>query len=130
MERLGSCEYIPEEGIGRKVGVEGRDIGVGIELEVLVVALVLMLLLPSVDVDKRDCGLLDGKTLCDKALGARLGMLDGDGDTEVEVIARGRNAEGALGLDVRRLSFSLSFTGDGESSMINTQPEVSPPGVL
>ena len=44
--------------------MEGRDIGVGIELEVLVVALVLILLLPSVEVDKRDCGLLlGGRTL-------------------------------------------------------------------
>ena len=45
--------YRPATGIGRKVGVVGRDTGVGMELAVLVVALVLMLLLPS---EVRDCG--------------------------------------------------------------------------
>jgi len=122
---------MPEDGIGRNVGVVGRDIGVGIELEVEVVAFVLILLLPSVDVDKRDCGrlLLMGRTLCDNTLGARLpGMLVGEGDADV--IDSGRNDDGALGLDVRRISFSLFFTGDGESSMIRTHPEVSPAGVL
>lgn len=130
-DRFRSCEdeYMPELGIGRKVGVVGRDIGVGIELEVLVVALVLMLLLPSVEVDKRDCGLLlfKGAAVCDNALGARLGILEGDGEG---CIVSGRKAEGALGLEVRRLSLSLSFTGDGVSSMISTQPDVSPAGVL
>lgn len=40
--------------MGRNVGVEGRETGVGIELTVLEVAFVLMLLLPS---ESRDCGL-------------------------------------------------------------------------
>jgi hypothetical protein len=38
------------------VGVAGRETGVGIELTV---AVVLMLLRPSVEVDSRDCGLLN-----------------------------------------------------------------------
>ena len=47
--------YRPEVGIGRNVGVHGRDTGVGIELVVLVVAFVLMLLRPS---ESRDWGRL------------------------------------------------------------------------
>lgn len=50
------CAYSPALGSGMNVGVAGREIGVGIELTV---AVVLMLLRPSVDVDSRDCGLLD-----------------------------------------------------------------------
>ena len=38
------------------MGVAGRETGVGIELTV---AVVLMLLRPSVEVDSRDCGLLN-----------------------------------------------------------------------
>jgi hypothetical protein len=38
------------------VGVTGRETGVGIELTV---AVVLMLLRPSVEVDSRDCGLIN-----------------------------------------------------------------------
>jgi len=50
------CAYSPALGSGMNVGVAGREIGVGIELTV---AVVLMLLRPSVEVDSRDCGLLD-----------------------------------------------------------------------
>lgn len=94
----------------------------------LVVATVLMLLLPSVETDSLDNGLrLPDIPPWDSALGARL-TFEGDGDdTEGEI--RPRYAEGAEGLEVRRFSFSLSFTGDGESSMISTHPEVSLAGV-
>ena len=50
------CAYSPALGSGMNVGVAGREIGVGIELTV---AVVLMLLRPSVEVDSRDCGLLE-----------------------------------------------------------------------
>lgn len=110
------------------MGVDGRDMGVGIELLVLVVAIVLILLLPSVDTESLDNGLrLLGTPLCERALGARL-PFDGEGEA-VEGFVTPRNAEGAVGLEVRRRSFSLSFTGDGESSMMSTQPDVSLAGV-
>lgn len=113
------------------MGVDGREMGVGIELVVLVVATVLILLLPSVDTDNLDIGRrLVGAPGCDMALGARL-PLEGDGDADVEAAdIRPRYAEGAIGLDVRRRSFSLSLTGDGESSMISTHPDESLAGVL
>lgn len=44
--------------------------------------------------------------------------------------AKGRNADGAIGPDLLRWTFSLSFSGEGESSMMRTQPEVFPTGVL
>ncbi len=110
------------------MGVEGREDGVGIELVVLVVAFVLMLLRPSVDTESRDCGRrMPGMAVCDKTLGALLPP-DGGESTDIEDI--GRNAVGADGgLDVRRRSLSLSLAGDGESSMISTHPDESPPGV-
>ena len=122
--------YKLADGMGRNVGVDGREEGVGIELAVLVVAFVLVLLRPSVDTDSRDCGrrMPVGMTLWDNALGALL--LPSPESMELEDM--GRNAVGAAegGLEVRRRSLSLSFTGDGESSMIRTQPDVSaPPGV-
>lgn len=46
-----------------------------------------------------------------------------------EVEALGRKAVGAEGLETRLRSFSVSLTGDGESSMIRTHPEVSAAGV-
>ncbi len=110
------------------MGVVGRDMGVGIELLVLVVAIVLMLLLPSVDTESLDSGLrLVGTPLCERALGARL-PLDGEGEAAAGDATR-RNAEGAVGLEVRRRSLSLSFTGDGESSMMSTHPDESLAGV-
>lgn len=115
--------------MGRKVGVEGREEGVGIELVVLVVAFVLVLLRPSVDTDSLDCGRrMVGMILCDKALDALLLLILDEGES-MELEDTGRNAVGAAvgGLEVRRLSLSISFAGDGESSMIKTQPDVSPP---
>lgn len=74
---------MPDVGRGRNVGVAGRDVGVGIELAVLLVALVLILLLPSVDTESRDCDLLVGAALCDKALGGRL-VLEGVDEEDEE----------------------------------------------
>jgi hypothetical protein len=54
---------------------------------------------------------------------------EGDG-TRFTVVAAGRKAVGAGGLEIRRFSFkrfaSLSFCGDGESSMMRTHPDESP----
>lgn len=111
------------------MGVDGREEGVGMELVVLVVAFVPMLLRPSVDTESRDCGrrMPVDMAVCDKALGALL-LPDGGESTDIEDM--GRNAVGAEGgLDVRRRSLSLSLAGDGESSMISTHPDESPPGV-
>ena len=47
-----------------------------------------------------------------------------------DVEAPRRNAVGAIGLEASLRSLSASLTGDGESSMISTQPDVSAPGVL
>lgn len=135
-----SCEYAPDPdpvdtfkpllappyvGMGRKVGVDGREDGVGIELMVLDVAFVLTLLRPSVDTDRRDVGrrIPDCIPLCDIALGA-LGMPDGD--DSCGGVAGSLNDDGAVGLDVRLLSLSLSLRGEGESSMISTHPDASP----
>jgi len=65
--------YMPDDGMGKNVGVVGLDVGVGIELEVLVVAFVLTLLRPSVETERRDCGrrIPEGAVLCDRELGAR-----------------------------------------------------------
>lgn len=99
------------------------------ELAVLVVPLVLMLLLPSVDTDSLECGRREGSTLCERTLVALVVRAVGVG--ELEAFDNARNAEGALGLEVLRRSFSacLSLIGDGESSMIRTHPEVSATGV-
>ena len=43
---------------------------------------------------------------------------------------RARKEEGAAAVETRLISFPLSFTGEGESSMINTHPELLPAGVL
>ena len=63
-----------------------------------------------------------------------MGVLnEGDG-TRFTVETVGRKAVGAGGLESRRFSFrrfaSLSFCGDGESSMIRTHPEESPISLL
>jgi len=119
--------YMPEDGMGKNVGVDGREVGVGMELEVLVVALVLTLLRPSVEMERRDCGrrIPDAMVLCARALGAR--GIDDDGESEGDGMER--KEEGPGGLDNRRRSFSLSLDGEGESSMISTHPEVSAAGV-
>lgn len=119
-------------GIGRNVGVDGLEMGVGIELVVLVVAIVLMLLLPSVDTESLESGLLFACAVCESTLGARL-PFDGEGEAVAgDAAAIALNAEGAaVGLEIRRRSFSLSlsFAGDGESSIISTHPDVSLAGV-
>ena len=100
------------------------------ELAVLVVAFVLVLLRPSVDTESRDCGrrIPVGMTLCDKALGALLPFVEGGEPADTD--EAGRKDVGAdVGLEVRLRSLSLSLTGDGESSMMSTHPDESPPGV-
>ena len=56
-------------------------------------------------------------------------LSEGDG-TRFTVVVVGRKAVGAGGLEIRRFSFkrfaSLSFCGDGESSMMRTHPDESP----
>lgn len=47
-----------------------------------------------------------------------------------DVEAPRRNAVGAVGLEARLRSLSASLTGEGESSMMSTHPDVSAPGVL
>lgn len=98
------------------VGVDGRETGVGIELTV---AVVLMLLRPSVEVDSRDCGLLkpDDCTLWDCTSGV---------PRESEFISDAKVLRSAAegGLDALLCSLSLGLVGEGESSMMRTQPEV------
>lgn len=112
--------YSPPVGTGRKVGVAGREDGVGIEL---VVAIVLRLAPES-----RDCG---------RRIPVFIVLLNKEpplsfeivGDT-AEVEAPGRKAACAEGLDTRLRSLSTSLTGEGESSIMSTHPEVSAAGVL
>jgi hypothetical protein len=114
-------EYKLDDGTGKNVGVAGREDGVGMEL---VVAVVLTLVAES-----RDCGRRMPVVI---VLLKRepLSFCTGCGTADVE--APRRNAVGAVGLEARLRSFSTSFTftGDGESSIISTQPEVSAPGVF
>ena len=112
-------------GTGKNVGVVGRETGVGIELAVLVVAFVLILLLPS---EVRDWGLrvVVGICVCDNALGGRLSDPD---CVELVMDDSGRKADGARPPDLRLTSLSFRGDGEGESSMINTHPELLP-GVM
>jgi len=93
--------------------VAGREEGVGMEL---VVATVLRL--PP---DKRDCGRRRPVCIVLCASGFAL-FVPSVGETAADVDAAGRNEVAPKGLEARRLS---SFGGDGESSMIRTQPEDS-----
>lgn len=109
-------EYKLLVGTGRYVGVAGRETGVGIELVVVV------LRLPA---DSLDCGRRMPAFI---VLWLRLfGLMSPKAGAGIDVETPGRNAVGAEGLESLRLSFSLSFGGDGESSMIRTHPEDSPP---
>lgn len=87
------CAYKPLEGMGKNVGVAGREDGVDNELVVALLA------------DKRDCGLRRPVfiVLWPKML-ALFGPNGGDGIDEDGVE---RNAVGAGGLETRRRSFSL-----------------------
>jgi len=110
------CAYRLLEGTGKYVGVAGRETGVGIELVVVV------LRLPA---DSRDCG---RRMPVFTVLWLRLFDLpDPKAGVGIDVETPGRNAVGAEGLESLRLSLSLSFGGDGESSIIRTHPEDSPP---
>lgn len=113
--------YSPEDGTGRNEGEAGREDGVGIELDVAVV----LRLAP----ERRDCGrrIPVFIVLCAREFPPfRLLLLELLLDTALVVE---RNAVGAVGLETRRSCFSLSLTGDGESSIIRTQPEESGAGV-
>jgi hypothetical protein len=112
------CAYSPEVGRGMNVGVAGRETGVGIELTVVVV---LTLLRPSVEVDSRDCGLLKPEecTFWDGTPGVLKEPVWGESASEAK--ARKPAAEG--GLDALLCSLSLGLVGEGESSIIRTQPE-------
>lgn len=113
MPAVEGCVYKLPEGTGRYVGVAGREIGVGIE------PVVVVLRLPA---DRRDCG---RRVLAFIAKEFDLPSAKvGEG---LDVGTLGRNAVGAEGLESRRVSLSFSFGGEGESSMIRTHPEESPP---
>jgi len=112
--------YKPDDGTGKKVGVAGREDGVGIELVVAVV-------LPLV-VESRDCGLRIAAFMVLLNREAPLSFCTVGDAADVE--AARRNAVGAEGLEARLRSFSVSLTGDGESSIMSTQPDVSAPGVF
>jgi hypothetical protein len=120
--------YRPAVGMGRKVGVVGREMGVAIELAVLVVAFVLILLLPS---EVRDCGLRMpvGMLLWSSELGGRFSTGDCD-VVDAEVCVKGRKADGAVPPDLRLMSLLGRIgDGDGESSKTRTQPGLFPTGV-
>ena len=108
---VGSPEpYKPGVGTGRKVGVAGREVGVGIEL---VVDTVLVLSRPSPD--NRDCG----RRIPDFPRFRSVNWVLAD----LVIVEREKGDE--EGLDSRRRSFSLVGVTFIESSMISTQPEVS-----
>lgn len=96
-------------GNGKKVGVAGREVGVGIEVVVAV--------LPP---DNRDCGRLILVLPVLIVLWKRGLAFDDPKVGEEEVDAAGRNV--LFGLEPLRRSFG----GEGESSIMSTQPEVSP----
>lgn len=111
--------YSPADGTGRNVGVAGREVGVGTELVVAVV----LRLAP----ERRDCGRrIPVFVLLNKEPPLSLWTAGDAADVE----APRRNAVGAEGLETRLRSLSVSFAGDGESSMMSTQPDVSATGVL
>jgi hypothetical protein len=106
-----------------KVGVAGRETGVGIELTV---AVVLTLLRPSVEVDNRDCGLLKPEGCTFRGSSSDPPKGDDEGESASEANAWKRAAEGGL---EALLSLSLGLVGEGESSMMRTQPDEFPAGV-
>jgi hypothetical protein len=114
--REGTGAYRPLDGTGRNVGVVGREVGVGIELSVEEVP---ALVLRSVDTDRLD-GARDDRPRFRAEIAVRA--------IPPPVVEEGCGLKGTRdGLGERRrerasLIFSLSFTGDGESSMISTHP--------
>ena len=108
--------YRPAEGTGKNVGVDGREEGVGIEL---VVAVVLALAAES-----RDCGRRIPEFIVLLYIDAPLSACTGGDGAAVD--APRRKDVGAGGLVVLLRS---SLTGEGESSMMSTHPDVSATGV-
>lgn len=127
---LDTPEYKPAEGMGRNVGVDGREDGVGIDMVdavVLALALLSVFTVSRADVDcERFMPLAEsfpGRTfvLCPSELSPAFNV-------DEEVIGR-KDAARSDGLSERRISrpaFSLTFAGEGESSMMSTHPLVSP----
>lgn len=103
-------------GTGKNVGVVGREDGVGM---VLMVAVVLWL-----SPERRDCGLRLFIVHCVRALGLK--KIGEDADVGIPL----QKELWAEGLDTRLRSFSVSFAGEGVSSMIRTHPDVLGSGVV
>jgi len=109
---------------GSNVGVAGREVGVGIELPVVVV----LKLAP----ERRDAGrripVLGIPVFFVLGLRANEPLPKVGEDVVIPRLEDPEwHAVGLVGLETRRLSLWRSlFTGDGESSMTNTQPDVSP----
>lgn len=104
------------------MGVVGREVGVGNELPVVAV----LKLAP----ERRDAGrrIPVFIVLCVRVDEPLPNV--GEGAVVPGLEGPERYALGAVGLESRRLSFwrslSLTFTGEGESSITSTQPDVSP----
>lgn len=103
-------------GTGKNVGVAGREDGVGM---VLMVAVVLWL-----SPERRDCGLRLFIVLEGKGLGLEKVGEDADVGSPL------RKELGIEGLDTRLRSFSVSFAGEGVSSIMRTHPDVFGSGVV
>ena len=105
-------EYRLLDGSGKNVGVWGRELDDVAELP------------PP---ESLDCGRRNPVLTASELMGPVLN--DGDG-ARFPVVAVGRKAVGAGGLEIRRFSLkrfaSLSFCGEGESSMMRTHPDESP----
>jgi hypothetical protein len=111
----GACRLRLLDGTGKNVGVWGRELDDVAELP------------PP---ESLDWGRRNPVLTASEFMGPVLN--EGDGPRFTETV--GRKAVGAEGLDSRRVSFrrfaSLSFCGDGESSMMRTHPEESPPSLF
>lgn len=116
MPEMVPLAYRLDVGTGKNVGVVGREDGVGM---VLMVAVVLWL-----SPERRDCGLRLFIMLWARVLG--LEKVGEDADVGIPL----RKELGAEGLDTRLRSFSVSFAGEGVSSMIRTHPDVLGSGVV
>jgi hypothetical protein len=108
--------YRLEVGTGKNVGVVGREDGVGM---VLMVAVVLWL-----SPERRECGLRLFIVLGGKGVGLEKVGEDADVGSPL------RKELWIEGLDTRLRSFSVSFAGEGVSSMMRTHPDAFGSGVV
>lgn len=98
--------------VGRKVGVDGREVGVCTVLDVVA----------ELPIDSLDCGrFIPPAVLCDNPVLFSLNV----GEAE-DADALGRKEVDREGLDSRRRSLSVSLRGGGESSIMRTHPDESP----